>query len=195
MKDFGHRTSRASAKRLSEVLSLKSEVLSILSSALAPTDLPLLAQVSTSEAGAEQLAYALRAHLDVGSAIIHDTIPLFESHGVRVIDAKLPDMPGSISLYDPRSSNFTVFIAAQFKDKPWRRDFLLLTEIGRAFIFCRHGRIPYHESKQELSLISRCRYEQFDRKIKRHYATHGHGEPMAGNRKPGRAFDLAALES
>ena len=117
-------------------------------SALAPTDLPLLSQVPTSEAGAEQLAYALRAHLDVGSAIIHDTIPLFESHGVRVIDAKLPDQPGSISLYDPRSNNFTVFIASQFKDKPWRRDFLLLTEIGRAFMFVRRGRVSYHEAKR-----------------------------------------------
>lgn len=117
-------------------------------SALAPTDLPLLSQVPASEAGAEQLAYALRAHLDVGSAIIHDTIPLFESHGVRVIDAKLPDKPGSISLYDPRSMNFTVFIASQFKDKPWRRDFLLLTEIGRAFMFVRRGRVSYHETKR-----------------------------------------------
>lgn len=117
-------------------------------SALAPTDLPLLSQVPASEAGAEQLAYALRAHLDVGSAIIHDTIPLFESHGVRVIDAKLPDKPGSVSLYDPRSKNFTVFIASQFKDKPWRRDFLLLTEIGRAFMFIRHDHVSYHETKR-----------------------------------------------
>lgn len=117
-------------------------------SALTPTDLPLLSQVPASEAGAEQLAYALRAHLDVGSAIIHDTIPLFESHGVRVIDAKVPDKPGSVSLYDPRSKNFSVFIASQFKDKPWRRDFLLLTEIGRAFMFIRHDHVSYHETKR-----------------------------------------------
>lgn len=117
-------------------------------SALPPTDLPLLSQVPASETGAEQLAYALRAHLDVGSAIIHDTIPLFESHGVRVIDAKLPDKPGSVSLYDPRSKNFTVFIASQFKDKPWRRCFLLLTEIGRAFMFIRHDHVSYHETKR-----------------------------------------------
>ena len=117
-------------------------------SALTPTDLPLLSHVPASEAGAEQLAYALRAHLDVGSAIIHDTIPLFESHGVRVIDAKLPDKPGSVSIYDKRSNNFSVFIASQFKDKPWRRDFLLLTEIGRAFMFFRRGRVSFHETKQ-----------------------------------------------
>ena len=115
-------------------------------SALTPTDLPLSSQVSTSEAGAEQLAYALRAHLDVGSAIIHDTIPLFESHGVRVLDAKLPDRPGSMSFYDTRNNNFTVFIAARYKHKPWRRDFLLLAEIGRTFLFTRHDHMPYHET-------------------------------------------------
>ena len=129
-------------------LTRKARATESLQSSLAPTDLPLFSQVSESEAGAEQLAYALRAHLDVGSAIIHDTIPLFESHGVRVIDTKMPDKPGSVSLYDPRSNNFTVFIASQFKDKPWRRDFLLLTEIGRAFLFFRRGRMPYHETKR-----------------------------------------------
>ena len=115
-------------------------------SALTPTNLPLSSQVSTSEAGAEQLAYALRAHLDIGSAIIHDTIPLFESYGVRVLDVKLPEKPGSISFYDTKNKNFTVFIAEQFKKKPWRRDFLLLTEIGRAFLFTRHDHLPRHET-------------------------------------------------
>ena len=59
-------------------------------SALAPTNLPLSLQVSTSEAGAEQLAYSFRAHLNVGAAVIHDTIPLFESYGVRVLEANIP---------------------------------------------------------------------------------------------------------
>ena len=115
-------------------------------SALTPTNLPLSLQVSTSETGAEQLAYALRAHLDIGSAIVHDTIPLFESYGVRVLDANLPEKLDSISFYDTRNKNFTVFIAEQFKKKPWRRDFLLLTEIGRAFLFTRHDHLPCHET-------------------------------------------------
>lgn len=117
-------------------------------SALTPTNLPLSSQVSTSEAGAEQLAYALRAHLDIGSAIVHDTIPLFESHGVRVLDAKLPERPDSASFYDTRNKNFTVFIASQYKNKPWRRDFLLLAEIGRAFLFARHDNLPYNETQR-----------------------------------------------
>ena len=117
-------------------------------SALTPTNLPLSSQVSTSEAGAEQLAYELRAHLDIGSAIVHDTIPLFESYGVRVLDAKLPEQPGSISFYDIKNKNLTVFIAEQFKKKPWRRDFLFLTEIGRSFLFTRHDHLPRHETKR-----------------------------------------------
>ena len=222
------------------------------SAVLAPTNLPLSAQVSTSEAGAEQLAYALRAHLDIGSAIVHDTIPLFESHGVRVLDAKLPDKPGAMSFYDTRSNNFTVFIAAQFKSKPWRRNFLLLAEIGRAFLFTRRGQIPYHETARsrrfahyfaatflqpeaavrnavyslnvkpdewtlelllrmkerfgvsaeffvirlkELALISRRKYVEFNKLIKRHYSSSNNGELVAKDRRPGRTYDLAALSS
>ena len=221
-------------------------------SALTPTNLPLSSQVSTSEAGAEQLAYALRAHLDIGSAIIHDTIPLFESYGVRVMDAKLPDRPGSISFYDTRNKNFTVFIAEQFKNKPWHRDFLLLAEIGRAFLFTRHDHLPRHETARsrrfahhfaatflqpesavrnavyslnikpdewtyelllrmkerfgvsahffvirlkELALISRQIFEQFDKQIKHHYSSTNYDEPMANERRPGKAYDLAALPS
>ena len=221
-------------------------------SALTPTNLPLSSQVSTSETGAEQLAYELRAHLDIGSAIIHDIFPLFESHGVRVLDAKLPERPGSISFYDTRSKNFTVFIASQYKNKPWRRDSLLLSEIGRAFLFTRHGHMPYHETKRsrrfahhfaatflqpesavrnavyslnirpegwtfelllrmkerfgvsaeafairlkELALITRRKSDEFINQIKRHYESTNYNEPMAKERRPGRAYDLAALSS
>ena len=221
-------------------------------SALTPTNLPLSSQVSTSETGAEQLAYELRAHLDIGSAIIHDVIPLFESHGVRVLDAKLPERPGSISFYDTKNKNFTVFIAEQFKQKPWRRDFLLLTEIGRAFLFTRHDHLPCHETARsrrfahhfaatflqpesavrnavynlnlkpeawtyelllrmkerfgvsaeafairlkELALITRRKSDGFINQIKQHYASTDHDEPMAKERRPGRAYDLAALSS
>ncbi len=221
-------------------------------SALTPTNLPLSSQVSTSEAGAEQFAYMLRAHLDVGSAIIHNTIHLFESHGVRVLNAKLPDRPGSISFYDTRNNNFTVFIAAQYKNKPWRRDFLLLTEIGRTFLFTRHDHIPYHETARsrrfahhfaatflqpesavrnavyslnvkpdewtyelllrikerfgvsaeafairlkELALVTRRQYEIFHNQIKHHYSATNHNEPMAKDRRPDRAYDLATLSS
>ena len=219
-------------------------------SALTPTNLPLSSQVSSSETGAEQLAYELRAHLDIGSAIIHDVIPLFESHGVRVLDAKLPERPGSISFYDARNKNFTVFIAAQYKNKPWRRDFLLLTEIGRAFLFTRHDHLPCHETKRsrrfahhfaatflqpesavrnavyslnvkpeawtyelllrmkerfgvsaeafairlkELALITRRKSDVFINQIKQHYESTDHDEPMAKERRPGKAYDLAAL--
>ena len=219
-------------------------------SALTPTNLPLSSQVSTSETGAEQLAYELRAHLDIGSAIVHDTLPLLESHGVRVLHAKLPDRPGSISFYDTRNKNFTVFIASLYKNKPWRRDFLLLAEIGRAFLFTRHDHMPYHETKRnrrfvhhfaatflqpesavrnavyslnvkpdewtyelllrmkerfgvsaeafairlkELSLITRRKSDEFVNHIKQHYGSTDHDEPMAKERRPGRAHDLAAL--
>ena len=65
---------------------------------------------------------------------------------MRVLDAKLPEKPSSTSFYDTKNKNFTVFIAEQFKQKPWRRDFLLLTEIGRAFLFTRHDHLPCHKT-------------------------------------------------
>jgi len=154
--------------------------------------------------------------------------------------------------YDTRNKNFTVFIASQYKNKPWRRDFLLLAEIGRAFLFTRHDHMPYHETKRnrrfahhfaatflqpesavrnavyslnikpdewtyelllrmkerfgvsaqffairlkELALITRRKSDEFVNQITKHYELTNHDGPMANERRPGRAFDLAALSA
>lgn len=169
---------------------------------------------------------------------------------MRVLDAKLPEKPSSISFYDTKNKIFTVFITEQFKQKPWRRDFLLLTEIGRAFLFTRHDHLPLHETARsrrfahhfaatflqpesavrnavynlnikpdewtyelllrmkerfgvsaqffairlkELALITRRKSDEFINQIKQYYASHNYDEPMAKERRPGKAYDLAAL--
>lgn len=46
---------------------------------------------------------------------------------------------------------------------------------------------------KELALVTRRKFKEFDRLIKTHYQTTKYEEPMAKERRPGRAYDLAAL--
>lgn len=101
-----------------------------------PTSLPVAFPVIVNEGGAEQLSHFLRAHLDIGSAVVRDVQHLFEDHGIRILhDASLTDKKPSITFHSPARRDFTVFLTNAFEKKPWRRDFLLLTEIGRIFVF------------------------------------------------------------
>ena len=101
-----------------------------------PTSLPLAFPVVLTEGGAEQLAHFLRAHLDIGSAIVRDVFALFENHGVRILeDAALTDSLPAVTFYSPRRKDFTVVLTKTLDDKPWRKEFVFLTEIGRIFVF------------------------------------------------------------
>ena len=108
-----------------------------------PTTLPLSFPIVVNEGGAEQLAHFLRAHLDVGSAIIRNVFSLFECHGVRILaDARLSEKLPAVTFYSRRRRDYTVFLTTAFDDKPFRREFLFLTEIGRSFLFASHGFEP-----------------------------------------------------
>lgn len=101
-----------------------------------PTSLPLAFPIVLNEGGAEQLAHFLRAHLDIGSAVVRDVYSLFENHGVRILeDASLTDKLPAVTFYSARRRDFTVFLTKSLDAKPWRRDFLFLSEIGRIFVF------------------------------------------------------------
>ena len=113
-----------------------------------PTDLPLAFPFSHSESGAAQLARAVRAHLDVGSAIIHDVRILFETHGVRILEVSLPKKMEAATFYNPVRRNFTVFLSPSLANKPWRRDFTFLSEIGRAFLFADNNHSTYRETNR-----------------------------------------------
>ena len=111
-----------------------------------PTDLPFAFPFSHSESGAAQLARAVRAHLDVGSAIIHDVRILFETHGVRILEVALPGNMEAVTFYNPIRRNFTIVLSPGLIHKPWRRDFAFLSEIGRAFLFADNHYTTYRES-------------------------------------------------
>ena len=112
---------------------------------LAPTSLPFSLPFAKSEAGARQLALAVRAHCDVGSAIVHDSLALFEAYGIRILEALLPPHIDSITYYGPSHRNFTIFLSSRLKGQNMRshRQHVFLSEIGRAFLFAANG---FHRS-------------------------------------------------
>lgn len=112
-----------------------------------PATLPLAFPVAVNESGAEQLASILRAHLDVGSAVVHDVRALFECHGIRIIEgAALPRKTLSATFYSPARRNYTVFLSKELETSRSRRDFNFLAEIGRAAIFASRGLQPFTNS-------------------------------------------------
>ena len=113
---------------------------------LIPIALPLSIPIVKSEAGARQLAAAVRSHCNVGSAIIHDVLALFETYGVRILEAPLPKGAESVAFYSPEHRNITIFLAERLKEVRWRRQFVFLSEIGRAFLFADNGFRTYRES-------------------------------------------------
>ena len=101
-----------------------------------PTTLPLSFPIVVNEDGAEQLAHFLRAHLDIGSAIIRNVFTLFECYGIRVLsDNRLTDKFPAVTFYSRHRRDYTIFLTEAFDDKPYRKEFLFLTEIGYAFVF------------------------------------------------------------
>lgn len=201
-----------------------------------PTALPFSLPISKSEPGARQLALAVRAHCNIGSAIVHNVLAMFEPYGIRILEAKFTDKRESIAFYNPQYQNFTIFLSKLLKDERMRsrRQFTFLSEIGRAFLFANNGFKSYLETKlsrrfihhfaatfllpdttvtmmvnslhvapndwtwelllrlkdrfgvsaqifnirlKELSLISRKRCDEFDRKIKAYYENNNNSEP------------------
>lgn len=106
-----------------------------------PTSLPFGFPFAKSATGATQLANAIRSHCDIGSAIVRDIRSVLEIHGIRIIETDFPKGMESLGFYQPERRKFTIFLDHKLRSKPWRSDFLLLSEIGRCFIFvsCGHN--------------------------------------------------------
>ena len=101
-----------------------------------PTSLPLAFPINVNEGGAEQLAHFLRAHLDIGSAVLRNVFSLFENHGIRILKtASLKGKREAATFYSRKRRDFTIFLAKSLEDKQWRKEFVFLTEIGYAFVF------------------------------------------------------------
>ena len=140
--DGDRRLPKRDAKRMAAAISAAAKAEAARQADI-PTTLPLSFPVVVNEGGAEQLAHFLRAHLDVGSAIIRNVFTLFECHGIRVLaDGRLTEKLPAVTFHSRRRRDYTVFLTTAFDDKPFRKEFLFLTEIGRAFLFASHGFEP-----------------------------------------------------
>lgn len=131
------------SKIAAEAISLESKF-----HAFFPTTLPFSLPILKSEPGARQLALAVRAHCNMGAAILHDALAMFEPYGIRILAVQFPDKRESIAFYSPRYQNFTVFLSASLKgeQKRSRRQFAFLSEIARTFLFARNGFKTYRET-------------------------------------------------
>lgn len=103
------------------------------------TTLPFSFPFAKNSAGATQLANAIRSHCDIGSAIVRDVRSVFEIHGLRIVETKLPKGTEALSFYQRECRKFTVFLDEHLRKRPWRRDFTLLSEIGWCFLFVSCG--------------------------------------------------------
>ena len=115
-----------------------------------PATLPLSLPIAKSEAGARQLAFALRAHCNLGAAILHDALAAFEPYGIRILEAELPqDGDPAAAFYCPQHRNFTVFLSPALRGEQARsrRQFTFISEIGKMFLFARNGFKTYRETK------------------------------------------------
>lgn len=131
------------SRKIEEAMSLESEFNTSM-----PSTLPLSLPISKSEAGARRLAFALRAHCDLGSAILHDALSVFEPYGISIIEATLPDDCVSSSFYCPQHRNFTVFLSSSLRGDRMRsrRQFSFLSETGKMFLFAGNGFKTYRET-------------------------------------------------
>ena len=140
--DLAERDAQRLREELSEAIQIESRHQTEIQ-----TSLPLQFPIVKSEAGAEQLARAVRAHCDVGAAIIRDVQILFETYGVRILNTRFSNGVESVTFYNAIRRNFTVFLAENLLGKPWRRDFTFLSEIGRMFLFVSGSYETCRESK------------------------------------------------
>lgn len=99
------------------------------------------------EPGAELLARSLRAHANIGAAIVYDAVELFETQGVRILFTELPENVESLAFFDKPNENFFIFISQSIT--PVRQQFRMVYEIAAAFLFTANGCRPFVESDDQ----------------------------------------------
>ncbi len=101
--------------------------------------LPLRIPFPLSSEGAAHLAYAVRLHCGVGSAIVLDFVELLENQGLRVLFLDLPSSIQSLAFYDTRNAN--AFIVLPDTAPPEKQLFRMAVELAGIYLFtANHGR-------------------------------------------------------
>ncbi len=72
---------------------------------------------------------------------------LFETHGVRIMEPDcLDERLSAMTFYSAARRDFTMFLTRAFDNKPHRKEFLFLTEIGRMFLFASHDAMAFRNT-------------------------------------------------
>jgi transcriptional regulator with XRE-family HTH domain/Zn-dependent peptidase ImmA (M78 family) len=115
--------------------------------------------------GAALLARHVRTMLGIGDAVCFDYFELLARHGIRTLELQLPDEVGSLSLYDARTNQATIFISstcASTQNTPERKIYSLVTELANILM----------ENARKANIIERVPAAQLlsDEKFTRHFA-------------------------
>lgn len=106
--------------------------------------IPLQAPFTPDAAGAEQLAYLVRTHCGIGSAVVFDYIELLENQGLRVLFLPLPPAVESLSFYDTLNANAFLILADGFN--PEKQLFRLAVELANLYLFTANDCSPVEET-------------------------------------------------
>ncbi len=115
--------------------------------------LPFALPFDISDSGAEFLARSVRLHCGVGTAIIFDTVELFESQGIRVIHTELPDNLESLSFYETQNDNVFLFLDKRLPVE--RRQFRMVYEIANSYLCAADYGRPASEAQENRRFAKR----------------------------------------
>ena len=110
------------------------------------TTIPFNSPFTVSEDGAEILSRALRAHCNIGSAIVYDAVELLETQGVRTIFTDLTGDTESLAFFDRANDNFFIFISKELTAE--RQQFVMMYEIACAYLFKSLGNNTFNETAE-----------------------------------------------
>ena len=95
----------------------------------------------------------MRLHCGVGTAIIFDTVELFESQGIRVIHTELPDNLESLSFYETQNDNVFLFLDKRLPVE--RRQFRMVYEIANSYLCAADYGRPASEAQENRRFAKR----------------------------------------
>lgn len=106
--------------------------------------IPLQVPFSVDEAGAAQLAYTVRTHCGIGSAVVFDYVELLENQGLRVLFLKLPQGIESLSFYDAANANAFIVLGEGYN--PEKQLFRMAYELANIYLFTANRHAPVDET-------------------------------------------------
>jgi Zn-dependent peptidase ImmA (M78 family) len=106
--------------------------------------IPLQVPFTLDAAGAAQLAYTVRTHCGIGSAVVFDYIELLENHGLRILFVDLPEAVESLSFHDAVNANAFLVLGDGYN--PEKQLFRMAVELANVYLFTANRCSPVAET-------------------------------------------------